>query len=987
MKVSDGGIASFGPFRLSPTTRVLERNGVPVALGDRALDILIVLVERAGAIVSQRDLMSRVWRDLIVSPGNLRVHMSALRKALGEGEGGARYIENVIGQGYCFIAPVRRTNAVDITVPTSALSPSSNFTRSRALPPAMKRMIGRDETLRTIATDLRIDRFVTIVGPGGMGKTTVAVSVAHAMLEEFSGNAFFVDIGAITNPALLIATITSTLGLTVHTENPLAILTAFLQTTRTLLVLDNCEHVIEAAASFAETIFSQAPELHILATSRESLRVEGEHTYWLRPLESPPRDSRVSAATALTFPAVKLFVERAITSDRRFELTDANAPIVADICSRLDGIALAIEFVAGRIGTYGLEGTAALLSKHIGLHWQGRRTALPRHQTLLSLLDWSYELLPQPERLVLRRLSVFVGAFTQEAALAVVEDAEIDELQLAEAVDRLIAKSLLSPTREYATRYRLLETTRIYAIRKLEESGEAYATAERHARYFLRLLSSISGGQNQTSNRHEHLGNLRAALEWCFGDRARAPAGDSGPRNPEELGIDLAAASTPVFLELSLWNECRKWSEAALAVLPEPSRGDKRELVLQEALAMSSLLTAATDARKAIVRGLEIARQLGETAIHFRLLGALHVYMLRMTDFKAGLVVAEEMDAVARQTNDVTCRVIADWMLGSSHFVLGHPVTSRQLFENGFSYGVEAGNCQQLAGLYYRTRALYGLSRVLWLCGYPDRALAPARHAITEAAATASPVNVSYSLVYPCYVFLWCGDLDTAHAMVEKVMAQPHWQGRLMWFHVEALALKGEVLVRRGNIDEGIELLRRALAEMQSSSQKHLMLTVTACWLADALVTVGLLENALATIDHAIAHSPSGEDSWQAPELLRVKGSVLLSMGSEVEAERYLIQSLTLAKRQGAKGWELRTTTTLARLWSAQGRHAEARELLTSIYAQFTEGFKTQDLKAAQQLLRELGRTAIPDERSRIRRSPPSQISHAADERGIGSVE
>jgi predicted ATPase/DNA-binding winged helix-turn-helix (wHTH) protein len=987
MNGSDTAVALFGPFRLSPTTRVLERNGVPVALGDRALDILIVLVERAGEIVSQKELMTRVWRDLIVDPGNLRVHMTALRKALGDGGTGARYIENVIGQGYCLTAPVRRTNAVYISVPASALSPaSSGLKLSRALPPAMRRMIGRDDTVRTIAADLRVDRFVTIVGPGGIGKTTVAVSVAHAMLEEFSGNVCFVDIGAITDPTLMISTVTSTLGLTVHSENPLAILTAFLRTIRMLLVLDNCEHVIDAAASFAESIFSQAPDLHILATSRESLRVEGEHTYWLRPLESPPPASNVSAATALTFPAVKLFVERAQASDNRFELTDANAPIVADICGRLDGIALAIEFVAGRIGTHGLDGTAELLNKRLGLHWQGRRTALPRHQTLHSLLDWSYELLSQSEKLVLRKLSIFIGTFTLEAAQAVATEAEIDGSQLAEALDCLIAKSLVSVTREPATRYRLLETTRIYAIRKLEESGEADAAAQRHAQYFLHLLSARSGGQNQASSRHEHLGNLRAALEWCFGEHAGTPRSGARPPNPE-LGIDLAAASMSVFLECSLWNECRKWCEAALALLPEVTRGNKRELVLQEALAMSSLLTTATDARKAIDRGLEIARQLAETATHFRLLGALHVYLLRMTDFEAGLAVAEEMDAVARQTNDITCRAIADWMLGSSHYVLGHPVTSKRLFESGFSHGVEAANRQQLAGLYYRTRALYGLARVLWLCGYPDRALAPARQAIAEAAETASPVNISYSLVYNCYVFLWCGDLDTAQAMIEKVMAQPHWQGRLMWFHVEALALKGELLVRRGNVDEGIDLLRRTLADMQSSSQKHLMLTVTACWLAEALVAVGRAEEALAVLDHAIADSPSGEDSWQAPELLRVKGSVLMSMMNDAEAERFLRHSLALARRQGAKGWELRTTTTLARLWSTQGRDAEARGLLASIYAQYTEGFETHDLQVAQQLLQELARTAITVDERGFDDPLPRRRSHATGDRVLRGVE
>ena len=951
MNGSDSGIALFGPFRLSPARREIERDGVPLALGDRALDILIVLIERAGEIVSHRDLISRVWRDLVVSPGNLRVHMTALRKALGDGQSGARYIENVIGQGYCFVAPVTRSRTAEAAEPSSSQLPSSKLTQSRALPPALARMVGRDDTVRTIAADLRTDRFVTIVGPGGMGKTTVAVAVAHAMLDEFAGKVSFVDIGAITDPGQLAATVASTLGLTIQSAAALAILMAFLGKTRMLLVLDNCEHVVDAAGPLAEMIFSQAPEVHILATSREALRVEGEHVLWLRPLESPPQAASVSAATALTYPAVKLFVERATASDNRFALTDANAPIAADICGRLDGIALALEFVAGRIGTYGLAGTADLLNKHLGLHWQGRRTALPRHQTLHALLDWSYSLLPESEQRVLRRLSIFVGTFTLEAAQAVASGAEMDDINVINALDHLLAKSLMSAskTHEGATCYRLLETTRIYAISRLEASGETGVTAERHARYFVRLLSLSA----DTPTRHEHLGNLRAALEWCFGDRAETP----GPRNTEprrnELGTDLAAVCAPILLDLALWNECLKWSKAALARLEDSTRGDKRELVLQETFAISSMFTGAKDVRMAIVRAIEIARRLGETATHLRLLGSLHFYSHRITDYKRSFAVGEEIDVVARTTNDVTSWAISDWLRGSSQYCLGNQAAALQLFENGFSHGGD--RYAQHLGIYYRSRGLNGLARVQWLCGYPDRALQTARQSIAEAADTPS-VNQSYALLIICHVFLWRGDLSTAREVIEKVMAQPHWQGRLVWFHTEALALKGEVLLRNGNITEGIELLRNALSDMRTKNQVNLMLTVTACCLAEGLAAAGRLEEALAVISETIASPPGSAETWEAPELLRVKASILLSMPqpNEAQAESDLLHSLALARRQYAKGWELRTTMTLARLRLAQGRNAEGRELLRRIHDQFSEGFETQDLRAAKQLLREL---------------------------------
>jgi predicted ATPase/DNA-binding winged helix-turn-helix (wHTH) protein len=932
---------SFGPFELSATARTLKKNGVPLALGDRALDALIVLVEHAGAIVSHKELIARVWRDLVVEPGNLRVHMRTLRKALGDGEAGTRYIENVTGQGYCFVAPVSRSAAADIEKPLA---------RRSALPPALARMIGRDETVRTIAADLRSDRFVTIVGPGGMGKTTVAIAVAHSMLEELGGRVFFVDLGATTDPLLLPATVASTLGLPIQSADPLASLMTFLQQTRLLLVLDNCEHVIDAAAALAETIFSQAPQVVILATSREALRIEGEHAHRLRPLDTPAPDVALDAVTALRFPAVKLFVERAIAADHTFQLTDSNAKVVVDICGRLDGIALALEVVAGRAGAYGLEGTADLLRKQLSLHWQGRRTALPRHQTLQSLLDWSYGLLPQSEQRLLRALSIFVGPFTLAAVHAVASDG--NSLQLSSALDQLVSKSLISVvgTQLDGPRYRLLETTRLYASRKLEDSGEANETAKRHARYFVELLRSHVRASDGAPPQHEHLGNLRAALEWCFAS--------AGIAENIAVGIDLAAVSAPVFLDLSLWKECRRWSATALAHLSDATRGGKCELLLQDALAIASLLMNENDARAAITRGLELAESLGETAIRFRLLGALHVYQLRMTDFRGGLAVAEKMDAVAKMTGDVTFQVIADWMLGSSHYVLGNPASSMRLFESGFARGEgrDAGKDQQLAGLYYRTRALYGLARVQWLCGYPDRALQSARRAVIEADKTSSPVNVSYSLVYCCYVFLWCGELSTAQEMVDKVMAQPHWQGRLVWFHAEALALKGELLIRRGALAEGIELLRRVLADMQASPQKNLMQTVTACSLAEGLVLAGRASEALKIIDDAIEYSPGGTETWDGPELLRVRGRVLMSMDPPelTQAEAAAMRALDCARRQSAKGWELRSTITLARLRLAQGQPAEARRLVSSIYEQFTEGFGTQDLSEAASVLREL---------------------------------
>jgi predicted ATPase/DNA-binding winged helix-turn-helix (wHTH) protein len=466
----------FGPFRLVPVERLLEREGIPVMVGSRALDILIFLVTHAGKVVSQRDLISHVWPR--ADGSGLRGHIMGLRKALGDGKDGARYVTSVAGRGYCFVAPIRRQRNQQ---PISALkAPSSD--RAQQLPTPLMRMMGRDETVRTISTQLINQRFVTIVGPGGIGKTTVAISVGHTLVSAFDGAVTFVELESLRDPGLVATALASTLGLMVHTQDTLASLLAFLRDRRLLLVLDNCEHVIDAGATLAEQLFSQAPQVHILATSREALRVEGEKVHRLSPLECPAAYASLSATEVQAFPAVQLFMDRAAASGGSAELSEADAPIVAAICKKLDGIALAIELAAGLVGAFGISGTAELLdSKFRLLHQQGRRTAPPRQRTLNALLDWSYNLLPVCERRVLRRLGFFVGAFTLDAAQSVAAEEGARESEVIDAIHSLVAKSLISiATDEGQIFYRLLETTRAYVFEKLTDSGEMEMVGKRY---------------------------------------------------------------------------------------------------------------------------------------------------------------------------------------------------------------------------------------------------------------------------------------------------------------------------------------------------------------------------------------------------------------------------------------------------------------------------------------------------------------------------
>jgi predicted ATPase/DNA-binding winged helix-turn-helix (wHTH) protein len=459
-------VLSFGPFRLHVKRRLLERAGVPLRLGARALDILTVLVDRAGKVVGKNELTAKVWRGVMVDEACLRVQIGALRTALGDGKAGARYVTTLTGQGYCFVAPVLRSSESGPPAPVGLAAYSAH-----KIPPRLLRMVGRDEAIRDISEQLATHRFVTVTGPGGIGKTTVAISVGHQLLAQLGGAVYFVDLGPFNDPHLVQAVVASALGLSVQSSDTGPGLVGFLRQKRLLLILDSCEHVIEGASALAERIFEEAPEVHILATSRESLRVEGEHVHRLSPLGIPPEEVALTAAQALHFPAIQLFVERAAACGRSFEINDANASVVGELCRRLDGIALAIELAAGRADSRCVRETLTLLNGGFNFPWEGRRTAIPRHQTLNAMLDWSYDFLSETERLVLRRLAVFDGSFTLEAARPVAAGGNLDGAQVSTVLASLIAKSLLAVSVSDQTMlYRLLDVTRAYVAEKLDAS-------------------------------------------------------------------------------------------------------------------------------------------------------------------------------------------------------------------------------------------------------------------------------------------------------------------------------------------------------------------------------------------------------------------------------------------------------------------------------------------------------------------------------------
>lgn len=462
----------FGPFRFIPARRMLLCGDAPQRVGGRAIDILAALLDRPGEPVGKRELIARVWPKTVVDDGNLKVHVAALRRALGESGQGSQYISTISGRGYCFVAPVQAGGP-------AAPAPDGG---KAGLPHPAGRPVGRSATVAALTALLRQRRLVSIVGPGGIGKTIVALAVAESCASHFGMRVCFADLAAPADQKRVAAAVAAAVGLSPRAGATDAALAAALRGARMLLVLDSCDHVIDTAAVLASRIVAGAPGVLVLCTSREPLRADGEHVHRLAALAVPAPGAVSKAAQALAYPAVELFVERAAAAAEGFTLADADVEAVVEVCRRLEGNALAIELAATRIDAFGPRELAARLGDRFQLLERGRRSVQARHRTLADALDWSYGYLPKAEQTLFRAVSVFAGPFTADAVTALCREGAGEGQDLASGLADLVAKSMLSSeVRAAATYYRMPATTKAYALGKLEACGEAARYHRRHA--------------------------------------------------------------------------------------------------------------------------------------------------------------------------------------------------------------------------------------------------------------------------------------------------------------------------------------------------------------------------------------------------------------------------------------------------------------------------------------------------------------------------
>jgi predicted ATPase/DNA-binding winged helix-turn-helix (wHTH) protein len=916
---------SFGPFQLLPGQRLLVHGGKPVKVGSRALDILIALVDRAGEIVAKEELIAVVWPRAVVEDGALRVHVAALRKLLGDGQSGARYIVNVPSRGYSFIAPVSRSQVLSLNPQLSSIS----VDLSERIPASLTRAIGRSDTVEMLAAQLPERRLVTLVGPGGIGKTTVAVALANATSSTYTDGAYFVDLAPVLNPEFVAATVGKTLGLADGPENATSRISSFIRDKRLLIVFDNCEHVLAATSSMIEHLLNVSAGLRVLATCREPLRAEGEWLHHLPALSVPTRDVR-TPSQAMSFSAYELFVERATASLDSFSVIDQDIPVVSDLCRRLDGNPLAIELAAARIGAFGLRGLADGLESHLLHLRQVRRTALGRHQTLSVVLDWSYQLLTTPERITLNRLSIFNGPFSLQAALSLLaplaSDAGSNGSDMLNVIADLGAKSWLNSdaTRE-TVRYRMLAIPHTYAVTKLKESGEYVAISRRHALYVHELMSRACDAWSDMNSAEWFeqyswaFNDIRAALSWCFSAEGDVLSGISLTALIAPMTIVSNAYDVPLALHRAI---------KALASLPDPNP----ELEVR----LSSALLFAPPQEQVEVAGdivgpdlIRLAEKSGDLSL---LAEALIPVILNTTTearYTSALEQAERLSAVARESANPRTIVVADRINAQMQHYAGNHRKARILAERVLRNPIQRAPLRtRAAGLDHAVSMRIVLSRILWLEGFPDQAASLALETRTLAL-THGTLGVCQALsMSSCPIALWRGEKDLAQELSAQLLA----------------AAKDH-------------LTRATWVPTIAGVPWHLL------W--DAAEPSLPLPSSLVHIDHLITcderlvryaavERAELDVSWCSAEIMRAYGERLLrgpSAAARVEAQTWFERALELSRQQGALSWELRAATSLARLWRELGRDSEACDLLTPVYQRYSEGFTTRDLEKAATLL------------------------------------
>jgi predicted ATPase/class 3 adenylate cyclase len=841
-------------------------------------------------------------------------------------------------------------------LPTAAPPPSN-------LPATLGRFVGRARELREVKERLGQARLLTLLGPGGTGKTRLALQAAAELCGDFEDRIYFVDLAPSRDAEAALAAIAHALGLREKSDKPLLDdLKGQISSQKMLSLLDNFEQVTAAAPAMAE-LLRDCPALKMLVTSREPLHVRGEIVFPVPPLALPHIEARrASLEEVAGAEAVQLFIERAQAVRPDFQLTAGNAQAVAEICARLDGLPLAIELATARLNVFTPQTLAERLGNRLRLLRGGARDLPERQQTLRDTIDWSYELLSAGERDAFKLLALFSGV-TLAAVEAVAGDiARFDETDILEAVISLADKSLIRQVEEAGgeSRLQMLETIREFAAARLEEDPDLLTGARRaHAAFYAEFARGqwdrLAGGEREAA-----LAALRADLEnlrsaW----RYWAAAGDL-----EQLRK----------LTDSLWllYDARGWYHDAAQLATDllhvlsttvstPERA-REEILLQTLLARALWLTRGftDEVEQAYARALELCERAGEIPQMFPVLRGLTLfYTLRAEPEKSLQLGARILDLAARLGDPE--------MEAEGRLIVGPIVAVLKDLHGGLEY-LEKG----LAGLAgfdpSRRRARrFGLGSnlgvvgrtvsalVLWSIGYPERALKRASESIALAQQIDHPFTLCYALFHCGLLHLWMGNAEVASEWGREAMELADAHEFPVWSAVAA-CVRGAAMASLGAADEGLALLDRGMRVYREVKSPLIFWPDLLKIQASAYGAASRPAEGLPLMDSAIRIGMERPGGTMAAEYLIAKADLLLgiSPANAAEAEGLLEQAVQMAREVRAPMFELRAALRLGRLWRAQGKIEAARDLLGGVYSKFTEGFTLPDLQQARDLLAEL---------------------------------
>ncbi len=847
--------------------------------------------------------------------------------------------------------------------PTLTTTPSG--AERRPLPVAPTTFIGRGKDVKAV-TSLLTDadvRLVALTGPGGTGKTRLALQVAAELESDFRDGVLFVDLAPIAEPEAVLPAIARELGVREASERPLLEeIEAHLHRRTMLLVLDNFEQVTAAAPGMAQ-LLRGCSELKLLVTSREAMHMRGERVYPVPPLALPDGEGGDPSVEDLArFDAIRLFVERARAVEPDFELTSENAHAVAEICSRLDGLPLAIELATARLNVLSPQGILERLGSRLQLLRRGARDLPARQQTLRDTIGWSYDLLDEGERQLFGLLSVFPSCNFEAAetvAMSIERFAELD-LDVLDGLDSLIGKSLVqrADRPDGRTRLRMLETIREYAVEKLEEDPElAEAVRHRHATYYAdigrREWERLAGHEREAApgELEADFENLRIAWRYWV------TKGDL-----ERLG----------HLTDCLWLlfDMRGWYQGTVELMTDllgvlsstpatPDRAEE-EILLQMSLVRALLVVKgySPEVEQTYTRALELCEAHGEVPQIYPVLRGLGSYYAYRAEFDKGARTAQQILELADRLDDSSMRMDGLVISGYCHAFMGDLHHGLELLEEslaGHAHAERPGHRFRF-GTYPGVTALTACGLVSWLLGLPDRALERTEQAMALANELEHPFSMAYARFHSGLLRLWRREAAIARVHAQAVLEIADQHEFRIWEAV-GTCLFGAALADVGQADEGLGYSQRGLTWYQGlKSRPPVFWPMLLSLHVGVYGRIGKAAEGIALLDEATQAGGVNPGNVLASDLYRLRAELLLDLSKENadEAETCLGRALDIARQGGARLLELRAATSLGRLYERQGRRNEARAVLAKAYDTMTEGFTTADVKEAEALLEEL---------------------------------